>query len=150
MGNQNLEFLYSAKVESQRNQDKRFALNVRNTNTVGGNTTGGLTVLPERTEIHAWTLQQYIFDAQVNNLHLEFLTNGITYFDYTHVANSSAIVDFDFSVISSNTLISPDGDFPLIMEKGETIGFKIEDGNRLNNSDRWGFTMSVWGIRLPA
>lgn len=149
MGNQNLEFLYSGHVQSQRLLDKRFAFNVRNSNTVGGNTTGGETVLPERTEIHTWTLQQWVFDAQVNNLHIEFITNGITYYDYTHVANSSAIVDFDFSVIGSNTLISPAGDPPLIMEKGETIGVKIADGNRLNNSDRWTFTSSIWGIRFP-
>ncbi len=147
MGNPNTQYFNWNRFFSLENSTVRY---VPFTNGVTSNPAVGdwEAILPERTEIHELNIRQTILDFQVPTLTIEFMTNGISYFDILW-SNTDPPKEFDFSVIGSNTLVSPAGDPPLIMEAGESLGLRITDGNRLNNSDRLQFAGSLWGVRFP-
>ena len=147
MGNPNIQYFNWQNVLSLENSTARYHPYTASTVTFPdiGNWEA---FLPERLEVHEINIRQFIFDAQVPTLNIEFMTNGIVYYNFPW-ANTDPPREVDLSIVGSNTLVSPAGDPPLLMEAGESLGFRIIDGNRLNNSDRLSFKITLWGIRFP-
>jgi len=150
MGNPNIQFFSFPRTLSVENVTLRYhPFNASsNSNPSVGNWEA---VLPERLEVHGIRVTQTIFDAQVPTLNVEFVTNGITYYNFAW-ANGDSPKSVDLSTTNSNTLSPPpigSGEAPLLMESEESLGFRITDGNRLNNSDRLRFAITIWGIRFP-
>lgn len=149
MGNPNLQWFDFPKLTSIENTTIRFHpfnQQLNSTSSVGA----WEAVLLERTEIHEIRVEQTVFNNQVPTLDVEFVINGgLTYYNFAW-ANGDPPKTVDLSTTNSNTLGPPPaGEAPLIMEAGESLGFRIMDGNRPNNSDRLGFIVSIWGIRFP-
>jgi len=144
MGNQNTQWWEWRQFGSVENRTLRWhPFNVRNDNDIDFEAE-----LVERTEIHEINIRQIAIDFQVPTLNVEFVTNGFNYYNIAW-SNTDPPRTIDLSIVASNTIVPPGGDPPLIMEAGETVGFRIDDGNRLNNTDRLAFQASIWGIRFP-
>lgn len=95
------------------------------------------------TQLRQLTYKQNIVDFQVPTITLEFLVNGAAYFDVVHSNNDLAIKRINLDTFNGNF-----GAPPLVLNKGETFGWRIQDGARLNNSDRVQFRTTVWGTIL--
>jgi len=104
-------------------------------------TPGGdrIEILNDLTQMKTMTLKQTVFDAQVPTLTVDFRINNVIYFSHLHTNGNDNIFNFDLT-----TLVGNFGAPPLILSKGESMHISITDGNRLNNSDRLAFHISVW------
>jgi len=99
--------------------------------------------LSDFTQLRQLTYKQHIVDFQVPTITLEFLVNGVAYFDVLHSNNDLAI-----KRVNLDTFVGNFGAPPLVLNKGETFGWRIVDGPRLNASDIVGFRTTVWGTIL--
>ncbi len=133
-------------VQSQRNSTRQWVhAATRNgiTNPVDPIVGVSAFALSEFTQLRQLTYKQKVYDGQVPTITLEFLVNGNPYFDVVHNNGDESIHRINLDTFNGNF-----GAPPLVLNKGETFGWRIQDGPRLNASDRVGFRTTVWGTIL--
>ena len=77
-----------------------------------------------------------------------FEIDGIAWYNFVFRSRITGETTVDFGVTPSNLIAPPSGDAPLIINGGQRLRIFIQDGPRLNNSDRLNITIDLWGIKI--
>jgi len=105
----------------------------------------------DQIQIHEWRVREIGggFPNQFNpDFKIQFEINGAPWYILPFRSRITPPQVIDFSVVASNTIPSPGGDAPLIINGGDDIRIFIQDGPRLNNSDRLVTLQDLWGIKI--
>jgi len=86
--------------------------------------------------------------ADTSGVNINFEINGSPWYILPFVSRQTPPFFIDFGLTPSNTIPSPQGDAPLIIDGGDRIRILIVDGNRPNNSDRVRTEQDLWGIKI--